>query len=191
MRFVELFSNLLHILYFSTRIVPSLLLYTYCTFSTSLHVFNVELQILVDIPDQPEKPMLSEVDSRALRVAWKAPFDGNAPLVGCVVEARVSGRRWGAGAVSYSLPPNATSFRIDSLHPAYTYDIRVLASNAFGNSTPSEFVTVTLLPERMHIYYFEILQFCTFPILHLSNFAILATLHSDIICILIQQILAF
>ncbi|XP_049765530.1 Down syndrome cell adhesion molecule-like protein Dscam2 [Schistocerca cancellata] len=108
-------------------------------------------------PDPPLDIEVVEINSRSVRLSWHPPFDGHSTLIGYLIQYKKGTsliNDWHhSGTVNLSLPAygaeftskNADSMRtavITDLHPATTYHIRMLATNAIEASPFTDTLTV-------------------------------------------------
>jgi hypothetical protein len=74
-------------------------------------------------------------------VTWSAPADnGGTAITGYQVQVRSGGGSWGTAATA---GPSATGAIVTGLTNGTTYSVRVIATNAIGDGSPSATVTVT------------------------------------------------
>lgn len=112
--------------------------------------------IVIEEPDPPANVRIERASSRAVRLAWTEPFDGNVPIEQYIVQfsnvqdpwpADENGG-WDAAAASISLSAaSETSYTVNGLRPARAYKFRIVCSNAIGRSLPSQQAVSTTLEE--------------------------------------------
>ncbi|XP_053200690.1 twitchin-like isoform X3 [Panonychus citri] len=90
-----------------------------------------------DPPSTPGRPEVTGVDRHHVDLKWDAPTkDGGAPITGYIVEKKsADGTKW-VKAIQTDGP--ATEVRVPDLENGETYQFRVKAINAGGQSEPSE-----------------------------------------------------
>nr|AZI15635.1 UNC-22 [Auanema rhodensis] len=90
-----------------------------------------------DVPDAPGAPEALETSEEAITLQWARPYsDGGAPIQGYILEKREVGTNNWTKAVFGTIP--STKARVTGLIPKKTYEFRVCAINAAGNSPYSE-----------------------------------------------------
>ncbi|XP_071863739.1 putative receptor-type tyrosine-protein phosphatase mosPTP-1 isoform X3 [Bombus fervidus] len=103
--------------------------------------------IVHDVPDPPDRPLISNFTSRSVRLSWVASRNShNNPILYYVIETQTGvGGAWNA-TEEIITPSNDTTYNIENLQPFTVYSFRVSAVNAMGRSKPSEetFHSVTL-----------------------------------------------
>ncbi|XP_076342768.1 cell adhesion molecule Dscam1-like isoform X2 [Tachypleus tridentatus] len=123
-------------------------LYT-CTASNNYGSDETNIQLIIqEPPDSPKEIELLETGSREVVITWSPPFSGNSLILNYTIQ-------WKAKGVSTiwetcTVLANETSFRIRNLHPAQTYEVRMLARNVIGTSQPGNifmFSTEEEIPE--------------------------------------------
>ena len=90
-----------------------------------------------DPPSTPGRPNVTGVDRHHVDLKWDAPSkDGGAPITGYIVEKKsADGTKW-VKAIQTNGP--VTEVRVPDLENGETYQFRVKAINAGGQSEPSE-----------------------------------------------------
>lgn len=106
-----------------------------CQFYSPSHTnFNATLS---DEPDAPGKPQITDWDKDHVDLKWPAPdSDGGSPITGYIVQKKEKGSPYWVNAVH--VPPNQTNVTVPDLTEGQEYEFRVIATNAAGQSEPSE-----------------------------------------------------
>ncbi|XP_046582612.1 Down syndrome cell adhesion molecule homolog [Haliotis rubra] len=99
--------------------------------------------IVNEPPEPPLNPDVLNVTSRTITLTWVKPFDGNSPLTAYIIQFKNQSDVWQGVLANVSVPAAQLHVTLSDLHPAFTYDIRVLANNSIGYSRPSEVLSTT------------------------------------------------
>lgn len=109
--------------------------------STVLHV------VVQEPPDAPSNLVLTNYSSRTASLHWQAPFDGNGEILKYRVQYKLESELLSGFSYETPVSPSETSATLVNLQPVVTYEIRVVAENAFGTSAPSNVTVVTTKEE--------------------------------------------
>eukprot|EP00063_Salmo_salar_P034100 XP_014008935.1 PREDICTED: myosin-binding protein C, slow-type-like [Salmo salar] len=92
---------------------------------------------VVDIPDPPEVPLVTEVGGDWCSMTWEPPiYDGGSPILGYFIERKKKqSSRW--MRLNFDLNKE-TTFEPKKMIEGVPYEVRVFAVNAIGVSKPSE-----------------------------------------------------
>ncbi|XP_067906260.1 myosin-binding protein C, slow-type isoform X3 [Heterodontus francisci] len=92
---------------------------------------------VVDIPDAPAPPLVTEVGGDWCSMTWKPPdYDGSSPILGYIIERKKKqSSRW--MRLNFDLCKEMT-FEPKNMIEGIPYEVRVFAVNAIGMSQPSE-----------------------------------------------------
>lgn len=100
-------------------------------------MYGTHFNPTTDTPDAPGKPTVTEINSEAACVVWKAPSqDGGAPISGYILEKKESSSTYWSKVTITS--GEETSFRVTRLIKGSEYQFRVLAENRAGVGPASE-----------------------------------------------------
>lgn len=92
---------------------------------------------LLDEPDAPGKPQITDWDKDHVDLQWPAPKnDGGSPIKGYIVQKKEKGSPYWVNAVH--VPADQTNTTVPDLTEGQEYEFRVIAVNAAGQSEPSE-----------------------------------------------------
>ncbi|KAM7293094.1 hypothetical protein ISCGN_026224 [Ixodes scapularis] len=106
------------------------------------------LQVVVqESPDAPWGLMLTNHSSRTASLLWHAPYDGNSDILKYKVQYKLEQELLSGFGREIVVPAGETTATLTNLHPVSTYEIRVVAENAFGASAPSNVTVVTTKEE--------------------------------------------
>lgn len=106
------------------------------------------LQIVVqEPPDAPWSLSLTNYSSRTASLHWHAPYDGNSEILKYKVQYKLENDLLSGFGYEMALPAGETTAVLSKLHPVSTYEVRVVAENAFGTSAPSNVTVVTTKEE--------------------------------------------
>lgn len=102
----------------------------------SVFFFQFIPSCILDLPDAPSKPEISNITERSATLTWSPPYsDGGAPIIGYTVEKKDKfGTRW--TPVNKS-PVQETTFVVSGLKEGEECQFRVIAENKAGQSEPS------------------------------------------------------
>lgn len=105
-----------------------------------------------DAPSPPAAPSISQVLSTTALVQWRAPFDGNSPIISYRLQYRKLGDQdW--SVFSDSIVETITV--VEDLEPSSSYRFRVSATNEIGASDMGEQTDlVKTLAEGIYIFEF-------------------------------------
>ncbi|XP_055761342.1 myosin-binding protein C, slow-type-like isoform X2 [Salvelinus fontinalis] len=92
---------------------------------------------VVDIPDPPEVPLVTEVGGDWCSMTWEPPiYDGGSPILGYFIERKKKqSSRW--MRLNFDLNKE-TTFEPKKMIEGVPYEVRVFAVNAIGVSKPSD-----------------------------------------------------
>ncbi|XP_051745958.1 myosin-binding protein C, slow-type [Ctenopharyngodon idella] len=92
---------------------------------------------VVDIPDPPEAPMVTDVGGDWCTMTWDPPrYDGGSPILGYFIERKKKqSSRW--MRLNFDLCKE-TTFEPKKMIEGVPYEVRIFAVNAIGASKPSE-----------------------------------------------------
>ncbi|XP_068075695.1 myosin-binding protein C, slow-type isoform X6 [Danio rerio] len=92
---------------------------------------------VVDIPDPPEAPLVTEVGGDWCTMTWEPPrYDGGSPILGYFIERKKKqSSRW--MRLNFDLCKE-TTFEPKKMIEGVPYEVRIFAVNAIGVSKPSE-----------------------------------------------------
>uniref|UniRef100_A0A4W5MTY7 Myosin-binding protein C, slow-type n=1 Tax=Hucho hucho TaxID=62062 RepID=A0A4W5MTY7_9TELE len=92
---------------------------------------------VVDIPDPPDVPLVTEVGGDWCSMTWEPPiYDGGSPILGYFIERKKKqSSRW--MRLNFDLNKE-TTFEPKKMIEGVPYEVRVFAVNAIGVSKPSE-----------------------------------------------------
>ena len=119
----------------------------------------------LDAPSPPAAPTTSQVLSTTALVQWRAPFDGNSPIISYRLQYRKLGDQdWSV----FSDSIGQTITVVEDLEPSSSYRFRVSATNEIGASDMGEQTDlVKTLAEGIfffeHIFFSFILNSIIFP----------------------------
>ncbi|KAM8822022.1 protein sidekick-1-like [Synchiropus picturatus] len=87
---------------------------------------------VIELPHSPRSlaALLDDSDSRAVRLSWLRPFDGNSPLLYYVLELSENNSPWKVHLPEVS--PAVAQVSVGGLTPARTYQFRLCAVNQVG-----------------------------------------------------------
>ncbi|XP_067930808.1 twitchin-like [Watersipora subatra] len=92
------------------------------------------------VADAPDKPELVDSDRTFIEIEWLAPYDGGSPVLGYIVERKEVTKAKGVNnswVVLTRTPTKDIYYHDTKVKPMKTYEYRVTAVNAAGNSNPS------------------------------------------------------
>ncbi|GLH11531.1 Titin, partial [Gryllus bimaculatus] len=90
-----------------------------------------------DEPDAPGKPAVTDWDKDHVDLEWIPPKnDGGSPVTGYIIQKKEKGSPYWVNAVH--VPANQTNATVPDLTEGQEYEFRVIATNAAGQSEPSE-----------------------------------------------------
>ena len=93
-------------------------------------------------PPSPKGARVTDIDANKVQLAWESPSAAeNSPVGGFIIEARE--KNSGKWVKLKQLPANASNCTVDGLENEKEYEFRVMATNEFGNSEPSEATAMT------------------------------------------------
>uniref|UniRef100_A0A672QIA5 Myosin-binding protein C, slow-type n=1 Tax=Sinocyclocheilus grahami TaxID=75366 RepID=A0A672QIA5_SINGR len=97
---------------------------------------SVKIKV-VDIPDPPEAPMVTDVGGDWCTMTWELPrYDGGSPILGYFIERKKKqSSRW--MRLNFDLCKE-TTFEPKKMIEGVPYEVRIFAVNAIGVSKPSE-----------------------------------------------------
>uniref|UniRef100_UPI00398E99B0 myosin-binding protein C, slow-type isoform X4 n=1 Tax=Pristiophorus japonicus TaxID=55135 RepID=UPI00398E99B0 len=97
---------------------------------------NLKIKV-VDIPDPPAAPIVTEVGGDWCSMTWNPPdYDGSSPILGYIIERKKKqSSRW--MRLNFDLCKEMT-FEPKNMIEGIPYEVRVFAVNAIGMSKPSE-----------------------------------------------------
>ncbi|XP_016351456.1 myosin-binding protein C, slow-type-like isoform X6 [Sinocyclocheilus anshuiensis] len=97
---------------------------------------SVKIKV-VDIPDPPEAPMVTDVGGDWCTMTWELPrYDGGSPILGYFIERKKKqSSRW--MRLNFDLCKE-TTFEPKKMIEGVPYEVRIFAVNAIGISKPSE-----------------------------------------------------
>ncbi|RWS18153.1 putative Dscam-like protein, partial [Leptotrombidium deliense] len=75
------------------------------------------------------------------------PYSGNSELVKYIIQWKKQKDNWESNSFKHEFSVTSHQFAVDSLQPRQTYNIRVYAANAIGESKPGATITVTMEEE--------------------------------------------
>lgn len=92
--------------------------------------------MIVDVPDAPDAPIISDIMATSCTVSWTAPAnDGGSPITGYFVERQSNvSPRW---VRITRTPVQETTLNVTDLSEDVQYEFRVIAVNKKGESKPS------------------------------------------------------
>ncbi|XDV25037.1 hypothetical protein PO909_029038 [Leuciscus waleckii] len=92
---------------------------------------------VVDIPDPPESPLVTDVGGDWCTMTWEPPrYDGGSPILGYFIERKKKqSSRW--MRLNFDLCKE-TTFEPKKMIEGVPYEVRIFAVNAIGVSKPSE-----------------------------------------------------
>lgn len=98
-------------------------------------------------PAAPDQPRVGKVTKDSAEILWMKPSkDGGAPIEGYIVEKRKAGTKdW---EPCTSSPVKGTSLVVQPLEEKETYEFRVKAVNAAGESEPSKPTDMTVIEDQ-------------------------------------------
>ncbi|XP_029054412.1 tyrosine-protein phosphatase 99A isoform X2 [Osmia bicornis bicornis] len=92
-----------------------------------------------DVPDPPERPLLTNLTSRSVNLSWAPSANShNNPISHYVIETRIKEEGPWNATEEIVTPNNDTYYTIENLRPFTVYSFRVSAVNAMGRSKPSK-----------------------------------------------------
>jgi len=106
-------------------------------------------QYVGDVPEAPLNPRVSGWSRTGVQLSWQAPDPGSSPITGYQIEySSDSGTEWTTFPTTYAA--SDTEGSVSGLTENREYQLRVLALNAAGPSSPSSIVTqvIGLLPSN-------------------------------------------
>ena len=102
-----------------------------------INIFYIFLFFIftLDAPSPPVAPTTSQVLSTTALVQWRAPFDGNSPIISYRLQYRKLGDQdWSV----FSDSIGQTITVVEDLEPSSSYRFRVSATNEIGASDMGE-----------------------------------------------------
>ncbi|XP_076322350.1 cell adhesion molecule Dscam1-like isoform X2 [Tachypleus tridentatus] len=115
-----------------------------CLVTNAFGQDEIRLQLIVqESPSPPQDVRLLEVRSRSVTIEWSTPYDGNSFLRSYVIMFKNLSESWHGQIPNLTVKATEEKVTIRDLHPSFTYNFRVLAQNALGNSEPSVILNVT------------------------------------------------
>ena len=87
------------------------------------------------VPGRPAQPTATTPEPRVLFISWPCPLDGGSVITGYTLEWKLTSQAWSA-ATSVAIT-GAPIYRLSGLTNGTSYDFRVTATNAQGDSTVS------------------------------------------------------
>ncbi|RWS18464.1 cell adhesion molecule-like protein, partial [Leptotrombidium deliense] len=94
-------------------------------------------------PYAPNDVKVVERGSKFVTFKIVAPYYGNNELLKYIMQWKKQKDNWETNAFKHEFSANSEQFAIDNLRPLETYNFRVFAVNAIGESEASAVITVT------------------------------------------------
>ncbi|XP_049775018.1 Down syndrome cell adhesion molecule-like protein 1 homolog isoform X1 [Schistocerca cancellata] len=118
-----------------------------CLASNKYGSDRMEFHLIVqENPEPPFNVRLINFSSRTANISWEMPYDGNSPIHTFIIQIKnVSGSWENSRRAAVSGTQKKAS--VIELHPAHSYQLRVLAENSVGVSNASDVVSVTTTEE--------------------------------------------
>lgn len=119
---------------------------------------------IIEVPDAPDQPTVTEVTKDSALVTWNKPNDGGKPITNYILEKRETmSKRW-ARVTKEPIHPY-TKFRVPDLLEGCQYEFRVSAENEIGIGDPSPpskpvFAKDPIGMALKHSFCFHIIQLC-------------------------------
>ncbi|CAH1969101.1 unnamed protein product [Acanthoscelides obtectus] len=90
-----------------------------------------------DEPSAPGKPQVTDWDKDHVDLQWTSPkSDGGTPVTGYIIQKKEKGSPYWTNAAH--VPAGKTTARVPDLTEGQDYEFRIIATNAAGQSEPSE-----------------------------------------------------
>lgn len=106
-----------------------------------------------DEPSAPGKPAVTDWDKDHVDLEWTPPKnDGGSPITGYIIQKKEKGNPYWTNAAH--VPANKTTATVPDLTEGQDYEFRVIATNAAGQSEPSEPSDVVTAKARFRKYTF-------------------------------------
>lgn len=103
--------------------------------------------VSADEPGAPGKPNITDWGKDHADLSWEKPkTDGGGPITGYIVQRREKGSPYWVNAVH--VPAKQTSATVPDLTEGQDYEFRIIATNAAGQSEPSEPSDVVTAKDR-------------------------------------------
>ena len=97
--------------------------------------------LVLEVPAAPSSLILHEVWSRSASVSWSAPFSGNTPITGYIVQFwKESHSGENKRLLEETITSSLTSFMLRNLEPGSVYEVSVAAANDVGRGTSSNII---------------------------------------------------
>ncbi|XP_015172329.1 PREDICTED: Down syndrome cell adhesion molecule-like protein Dscam2 isoform X47 [Polistes dominula] len=104
--------------------------------------------IVQEVPEVPYGLKVLDKSGRSVQLSWAAPYDGNSPMKGYVIEYKISKGSWETDIDKVLVPGSQQNVAgVFNLRPATTYHLRIVAENEIGKSDPSDTVTIITAEE--------------------------------------------
>ncbi|XP_049823713.1 Down syndrome cell adhesion molecule-like protein Dscam2 isoform X9 [Aethina tumida] len=103
--------------------------------------------IVQEVPEVPYGLKVLDKSGKTVQLSWVSPYDGNSPIKIFSIEYKQSKASWDSSTDSVLVPGDLTEAGINTLRPATTYHIRIIAENEIGKSDPSDTVTIITAEE--------------------------------------------
>ncbi|CAH0555685.1 unnamed protein product [Brassicogethes aeneus] len=103
--------------------------------------------IIQEVPEVPYGLKVLDKSGKTVQLSWVSPYDGNSPIKIFNIEYKQSKASWDSNTDSVLVPGDLTEAGINTLRPATTYHIRIVAENEIGKSDPSDTVTIITAEE--------------------------------------------
>ncbi|XP_062570430.1 cell adhesion molecule DSCAM-like isoform X2 [Saccostrea cucullata] len=104
--------------------------------------------VVLEPPEPPKNLTLINKTSRSIKVKWQAPYDGNSPILYYAVQYKVQKAVWQGVISNVTVSSLQLITSISDLHPAYVYEVRVVANNSIGYGNASKSILVQLDEEQ-------------------------------------------
>ena len=105
-------------------------------------LINTALTVIIDEPGAPidlREIKTFDQDRVYPKIHWKEPGNGGSPIVKYIVEFKPVGIPWSKATKEYV---NLTVYLMNKIKPGRSYDVRVVAKNKVGKSSPSNNLAV-------------------------------------------------
>ncbi|RWR99185.1 cell adhesion molecule-like protein, partial [Leptotrombidium deliense] len=99
--------------------------------------------LVEEVPDAPNDVKVVERGSKSVTLKIEAPYSGNSELVKYIIQWKKQKDNWESNSFKHEFSVTSHQYAVDSLQPRQTYNIRVYAVNAIGESKPGATITVT------------------------------------------------
>lgn len=104
--------------------------------------------VVLEQPESPQNLTLVKKTSRTIKVKWQPPYDGNSPILFYSVQYKEQKAVWQGVIPNVTVSSDQLIASISDLHPAYVYEVRMLANNSIGYGKASGSLIIKLDEEK-------------------------------------------